>query len=194
MYVIVKLVVARGCRDTSYVPRKQCEPAVKRNDAVEIAGFWTKGKIIRYNWQYLLQQTGLFAPAEADREWVKVLIGIMAHEYGHYLDAVSNGALREKWNIANPVFSGFSNVWKAESWADAVAGCILGSSAIDSDSLDKFLIGLNSTGEDDHPPGDKRLTAVRLGWQTCSDDPPPQSLFAERQNATPLTTGGSNAH
>lgn len=88
------------------------------------------------------------------------IVGIIAHEYGHAIDAVTPAT----W---------MNGSWGRELRADAWAGCALARDGLSPNALQSALSALFAYPSYDHPGANLRLPAIQAGYEQCggkSDD------------------------
>jgi hypothetical protein len=85
------------------------------------------------------------------------ILGIMAHEVGHALDATVGVA----W---------IKNSWAPELRADAWAGCVLARMGPGTSSLEPSLTALSKYPSPAHPGWNLRLPVLRTGYTQCGGD------------------------
>jgi hypothetical protein len=82
------------------------------------------------------------------------VIGIIAHEYGHVIDAVNVGS----WML---------NTWTPELRADAWAGCALAGLKVNSRSLEQALAAMSRYPPTSQPRWTERVPPLRTGYRRC---------------------------
>jgi hypothetical protein len=85
------------------------------------------------------------------------LIGIIAHEYGHVIDAVSIGS----WMNTN---------WTPELRADAWAGCALAKLKLTPASLERALTAISRYPPVSQPGWNPRVLPLRTGYSRCGGE------------------------
>jgi hypothetical protein len=98
------------------------------------------------------------------------IVGILAHEYGHLIDAVTVGS----W---------MSISWTPELRADAWAGCALGKLKLNSHRLEQALTAISQYPSASRRKWDLRILPLRTGYSHCGG---PVSDF-DKSSATIVT-------
>lgn len=153
-----------------------CRPNVIRNDQSP-TGFYPGAEVIRYNWKYLSKS---MEERTGDKnfdldEKNSIVVGILAHEVGHYVDNLSQQWLSTQFiESSGPLALLINNSqdmgasWRRELWADFVAGCILAYYSFPEKAMKAFYLGMSWTAGNSHPPSGSRLSGFKMGWETCA--------------------------
>jgi hypothetical protein len=158
---------------------RRCMVEVFMSDNCANADFNPMDHKIRYSYQFLKDQTGSAGPES--KQGASLFLGIMAHEYGHYLDWASQGEYVRTFLANSSEIAAYLDAAPthaagtfdparqvAELWADSVAGCMLSLTDMTSDQYDYFLCGAAAT--DNYPPSSVRMVALRDGWKRCAPE------------------------
>jgi hypothetical protein len=171
-----------------------CFPAVFRNDLVPNAEY--RARTIRFSWPFFEREAQRLQLEVGSLEFVYLLAGVLAHEYGHFLEVRYYDARpADALCAAIPGCEQSFKAWRRELWADSVAGCVLGRLQAPDSHLKRSLEALSTVGSATHPDAKMRAEAVSLGWQRCASAEVP-SLVREvflKQSPTEATnaTGGN---
>lgn len=186
MRAVVENTAERGCKDLGLA--SQCTPTVRMSADVGNAVFCFRGaeQVIWYNWSRLEEQRSLFE--DDDLKFRAFIHGVLAHEYGHYLDSMcGKGAAyastvgelmsmpeaRELSEAQDP-----RRAKRRELFADSIAGCILSKLEMSADPVSTVFIRGIAAGGSTHPPAILRRIAVADGWARCRGSNPPNSVLA----------------
>ncbi len=178
----IGLVVAGGC--PSEVDSKLCSVEVYENRNTPNAGWYPAKRRIRYRRSYIAGYAD-----EQTREFGLTLTGVLAHEYGHYLDYVGNRVFprrfldrhRELGKFINQQDRRRARVQLREMYADSVAGCVLARSGLDAEPFEAYLCGTDWKAETNYPTVEARRQALLAGWRDCGGTRKVHELMSHEQ-------------
>lgn len=166
-------VVGLGC-----TPRRpNCYARVARNDTASIAEF--RGTTIRFNWPRMEAMAAAARMRTDSIDFMLSVTALLAHEYGHYLDAEEQRRWRGRFVEAHPqLHEALPNAsWQGELLADAIAACILARSRLSDVLLRRVIDTIANTRTSTHPEPALRKTAMDIGASRCGRTRPDTDLL-----------------
>jgi hypothetical protein len=196
MDLILDLVIRRACPQKLRDERR-CRPGFTRNDTGDPCGVFDEAqRTIRYNWSCIERESKKLhevmladnSAAAEERSQMSFALGIVAHEYGHYLDAESGNMARMDIRILPalvlevPLEVEYSDNKLKELLGDFVAGCVLGDSVLlNAFIVHDFFAGMNPKDlkDADYPTPGQRIITFNAAWDRCNGKVPRATALEE---------------
>lgn len=151
---------------------ERCLPRLVSNSTIKDAGFYWRDNTIRYNWDFL-DKVGrhkylflwLGDRDEAGKEkFIAFSLGVLAHEYAHYLDFRSKGKISAAVaELVDPSLLDPKTV--AEAAGDYFAGCMAALMDSPDPTMEFYIQG--SKANENYPDGDARVSVFGAGKDQC---------------------------
>lgn len=188
---------------------RHCRPYFVSNKTLENAFFFWDTGTIRYDPGWLSKRskelksddTGKFNKLQV------FVLGVIAHEYGHYLDETSGKASNHsarrlldsgRLHLTEAEWNGLEDTQWEELWGDFVGGCVIQAVDVSPVLMAEYYKGVQASKSTDrpYPKNEHRAIAFTEGWYYCSGNTPPSYLelvFAQFNASMPAIPSQSAA-